>query len=89
MKINQTISIYFSVRFFITPQLFEYTFIYYLILEDTQVTMNDSNEASWYNFIILGLACIGVIVNLCSFIVLARGGKCSMFYKLLKVSRPH
>ena len=44
-----------------------------------------NGATSWYDLIILGLAIIGVIVNVTSFVVLVRGRKNSMFFKLLKV----
>ena len=44
-----------------------------------------SNGEGWYNLIILGLAVLGVVVNIYSLVVLVRKRKCTMFYNCLKV----
>ena len=41
----------------------------------------------WYNVIIIVLAGIGVVVNICSLVVLVRKRKHTMFYSLLKVGK--
>ena len=39
----------------------------------------------WYNILILGLAVVGIVVNLSCLVLLVKRRKCSMFYTLIKV----
>ena len=47
--------------------------------------MKVPSGVEWYNILILGLALIGIVVNISCLVLLVKRRKCSMFYTLIKV----
>ena len=49
------------------------------------IVMKVPSGVEWYNILILGLALIGIVVNISCLVLLVKRRKCSMFYTLIKV----
>ena len=50
------------------------------------IVMKVPSGVEWYNILILGLALIGIVVNIsCLVLILVKRRKCSMFFTLIKV----